>query len=120
MADAGLAGSAHSQSWLRVSGPIERGKSVVEPGKASEKPNTGTETADKQSGGVEMGIKEQIGETAGRVWQLLDTEGPQTLGQVKKRLNVKNEMVEYALGWLAREEKVEFVPEKRTYRIHLK
>lgn len=67
-----------------------------------------------------MGLRDEIGETAGRVWRLLESDGPQTLGQVKKKMNVKNGLIEYALGWLAREDKVEFVPEKRTYRLHLK
>lgn len=62
----------------------------------------------------------EIGETAGRVWRLLESDGPQTLGQVKKKLNAKSGLLEYALGWLAREDKIEFVPDKKTYRLQLK
>ena len=62
----------------------------------------------------------EIGETAGRVWRLLESDGPQTLDQVKKKLNAKSGLLEYALGWLAREDKIEFVPDKKTYRVHLK
>lgn len=67
-----------------------------------------------------MELRMEIGETAGRVWELLESDGPQTLGQVKKKLNGKAGILEYALGWLAREDKIEFVPDKRTYRVNLK
>ena len=65
-------------------------------------------------------IKAEIGETAGQVWRLLESDGPQTLAQIKKKLGAKSGSTEYALGWLAREEKIELTPEKRTYRVSLK
>lgn len=67
-----------------------------------------------------MAITQEIGETAGRVWKLLESDGAQTLGQVKKKLSAGNGMADYALGWLAREDKIEFVPERKTFRIKLK
>jgi len=67
-----------------------------------------------------MALQVEIGETAGRVWRLLDSDGPQTLGQIKKKLNAKSGLLEYALGWLAREDKIAFVPEKKSYRVSLK
>lgn len=67
-----------------------------------------------------MAIKARVGETAGEVWQLLSDEGPQTLVQLKKRLNAHGEMLSYALGWLAREDKIEFIPDKKTIRVQLK
>lgn len=62
----------------------------------------------------------EIGETAGQVWRLLESDGPQTLATVKKKVSAKPSYVEYALGWLAREEKIEFVADKKSYRITLK
>lgn len=62
----------------------------------------------------------EIGETAGQVWKLLESDGPQTLAVVKKKVSAKPGYVEYALGWLAREDKILFVVDKRTYRIALK
>ncbi len=67
-----------------------------------------------------MAIKAQVGELAGEVWQLLTNEGPLTLAQLKKKLDAQGELLSYALGWLAREDKIEFVPEKKTFRIQLK
>jgi hypothetical protein len=67
-----------------------------------------------------MAIKGQVGETAGELWRLLASEGPLTLAQLRKKLDAKGEMLSYALGWLAREDKVEFVPEKKTFRVQLK
>jgi hypothetical protein len=62
----------------------------------------------------------EIGETAGKVWQLLSSEGPQTLAQIKKELNGTGELVTLALGWLAREDKVEIRQEKKSYKVSLK
>lgn len=64
--------------------------------------------------------KHQVGETAGQVWQLLSTEGPQTLVQLKKKLNGTSELLDFAIGWLAREDKIEITPDKKTVRIQLK
>ena len=67
-----------------------------------------------------MEIKEQVGETAGRVWQVLSDQGPQTLAQLKKRLNGSGELVTVALGWLAREDKVDISQDKKNLRVALK
>jgi hypothetical protein len=67
-----------------------------------------------------MAVKGQVGEMAGEVWELLASDGPQTLAQLKKKLNAKGEILSYALGWLAREDKIEFIAEKKTLRVQLK
>lgn len=67
-----------------------------------------------------MALKGQVGETAGQVWRLLASDGPQTLAQLKKKLNAKGELLSFALGWLAREDKIDLIPEKRTLRVQLK
>ncbi len=64
--------------------------------------------------------RHQVGETAGQVWQLLNSEGPQTLAQLKKKLNGTSELLDFAIGWLAREDKIEITAEKKTVRIQLK
>jgi winged helix-turn-helix protein DUF2582 len=65
-------------------------------------------------------LKNQVGETAGQVWQLLSTEGPQTLTQLKKKLNGTSELLDFAIGWLAREDKIEITNEKKSVRVQLK
>ena len=63
---------------------------------------------------------EQVGVTAGKVWHMLDEFGPQTLAQLKKRLNGSGELVGFALGWLAREDKVEISLDKKSFKVALK
>jgi hypothetical protein len=67
-----------------------------------------------------MEINAQVGETAGRVWHLLSDEGPQTLPQLKKKLDGTGEVLSFALGWLAREGKVDITQEKKTVKVALK
>jgi len=62
----------------------------------------------------------EIGETAGKVWHLLSDEGPQTLVQLKKKVNGSGELVSLALGWLAREDKVNIQQEKKNLKISLR
>ncbi len=64
--------------------------------------------------------KSRVGETAGQVWHLLNNEGPQTLIQLKKKLNGNAELLNFAIGWLAREDKVEISPDKKSLRVQLK
>jgi hypothetical protein len=67
-----------------------------------------------------MDIREEVGETAGKVWQLLSRDGPQTLAQTKKKLNVESELLNLAIGWLAREDKVDVSRDKKDIRVQLK
>ncbi len=67
-----------------------------------------------------MAIKAQVGETAGEVWKLLSSDGPQTLSQLKKKLKGKEEFLGFALGWLAREDKIDLIPDKKQIRVQLK
>ncbi|PYU90884.1 MAG: hypothetical protein DMG25_16125 [Acidobacteria bacterium] len=65
-------------------------------------------------------IKAQVGETAGKVWQELSSAGPQTLAQLKKKFNGDSELLNLAVGWLARENKVDITPEKKTLRVQVR
>ena len=69
---------------------------------------------------LEMEMKTQVGETAGRIWHLLDHECPQTLSQLKKKLGGSGELLGFAIGWLAREDKVDIRQEKKTIKVALK
>jgi len=61
-----------------------------------------------------------IGEVAGEVWQLLSEGGPQTLASVKKSVKVPADVVAAAIGWLAREDKLEFATSGKTVKLSLK
>jgi hypothetical protein len=67
-----------------------------------------------------MEINAQVGEIAGRIWHLLSDEGPQTFPQLKKKLGGSTELLSFALGWLAREDKVDIREEKKTLKVVLK
>ncbi|MGD1155385.1 MAG: winged helix-turn-helix domain-containing protein [Terriglobia bacterium] len=67
-----------------------------------------------------MDMQNDIGETAGKVWQALSDEGPHTVVQLKKKLKAPNELLFFALGWLAREDKVEIVSAQKSFRVQLR
>jgi Winged helix-turn-helix domain (DUF2582) len=67
-----------------------------------------------------MDMNTQVGETAGKVWHALSSAGPLTLAQLKKKLDGSGELLSLGLGWLAREDKIEIIPEKKTFRVRLK
>ncbi len=61
-----------------------------------------------------------VGETAGKVWQVLNDDGPQTLAQLKKTIKEPAEVVAFAVGWLAREDKVGVVGVKKGFTVSLR
>lgn len=61
----------------------------------------------------------QIGETAGDVWRTLATKGPQSYAQLVKATGASRDLVMQAVGWLAREDKLDF-EEGRTLKVGLK
>jgi hypothetical protein len=67
-----------------------------------------------------MELNGQVGETAGKIWHLLNDEGPLTIPQLKKKLNGSGELLSFALGWLAREEKVDITQEKKAFKVALR
>jgi hypothetical protein len=62
----------------------------------------------------------QVGVTAGKVWQALNDFGPQTVTQLRKRLDGSGDLVGLALGWLAREDKIDLSQEKKNIKVALK
>jgi len=68
-----------------------------------------------------MDMKSTVGETAGKIWEALSHDGPQTLTQLKKKITGSSEVVDLALGWLAREDKVDLAQvDKKTVRVQLR
>ena len=64
-----------------------------------------------------MEINARVGETAGRIWHLLNDEGPQKFPQLKKNLHGSGELLSFALGWLAREDKVDITLNSHSSRL---
>ena len=67
-----------------------------------------------------MGTIDQIGETAGQVWRCLRDNGPMSLAKLTKQMDAPRDSVMQAVGWLAREDKVEIEERNRTRIIFLK
>jgi hypothetical protein len=56
----------------------------------------------------------------GAIWYALNTHGELSLAQLKKLVDGKSPMFDWAIGWLAREGKVILTPKKRSLIIRLK
>jgi hypothetical protein len=56
---------------------------------------------------------QQIGETAGAVWHALREQGPLSLAKLVETVGANRDVVMQAIGWLAREDKVEMTETKR-------
>ena len=63
---------------------------------------------------------EQIGQTAGLVWQVLNERGPQSLAKLTKSIDAPRDVVMQAVGWLAREGKIWIEETKRVRTIGLR
>ena len=50
----------------------------------------------------------EIGLNAGKVWQLLSNNDKWSYGSLKRKSGLKDKVLGAALGWLAREDKIEF------------
>jgi hypothetical protein len=64
-------------------------------------------------------MQEEIGSAAGMIWHKLDAKGELSLAQLKKEVNGKAPIFDWAIGWLAREDKVVITQVKRTFCIRL-
>ena len=64
-------------------------------------------------------MQEEIGSAAGMIWQKLDAKGELSLAQLKREVNWKTPIFDWAIGWLARENKLVITQVKRTFCIRL-
>ena len=64
--------------------------------------------------------QDQIGETAGLVWHLLKSDGAHTLAKLSKSIDAPPNVVMHAIGWLAREGKIDFEENGRTRLVSLR
>ncbi|MDR1941465.1 MAG: winged helix-turn-helix domain-containing protein [Endomicrobium sp.] len=65
-------------------------------------------------------ITEQIGFAAGAIWQYLGEHGQSYPIKIKANLGLSNTLLYLALGWLAREDKVNITRTEHSYVISLK
>jgi hypothetical protein len=62
----------------------------------------------------------EIGHVAGEIWGLLSTNGDQTLAAIKKSVDAPADVVLAGIGWLAREDKLDFATSGRNVKISLR
>ncbi|MDD5555633.1 MAG: winged helix-turn-helix domain-containing protein [bacterium] len=62
----------------------------------------------------------KIGETSGQVYQVLQKKKSVTPKELMKDVKAPYDIIQMALGWLAREGKVKFEKAKGTYKLSLK
>ena len=60
-------------------------------------------------------VIKSFGNNAGKLWDTLNTDGPQVQTKLLKKINLRHEEFYSAIGWLARENKI--YKDKRTYKI---
>jgi len=61
-----------------------------------------------------------IGETAGRVYQALEQKGEMTLSALQKTTGVsESTLIHQAMGWLAREGKIDFQKKGKLVKVSL-
>jgi len=65
-------------------------------------------------------MNEKIGGVAGSIWRTLEANGEMTLTSLKKKVDAGASLFDWAIGWLAREDKIDLTLEKRSYRVCLK
>ena len=64
-------------------------------------------------------MQEEIASTAGIIWHALNDRGELSRAKLKKEVNGKTPVFDWAVGWLAREDKIVITSEKRSFYIRL-
>ena len=65
-------------------------------------------------------MEAEIGHTAGTIWRHLSERGESSLSKLKRETDVSDQVLFMALGWLAREGKLEIMRDGRTVRLRLR
>ena len=65
-------------------------------------------------------MNEEIGIAAGRIWEALNSKGELTPAQLQKAAEVEEPLLSWAVGWLAREDKIDITRGKGGPRLRLK
>lgn len=61
----------------------------------------------------------QIGEVAGEIWHLLDHKGSMSITKLVKEIDGPRDLTMQALGWLAREDKINIEGDAKTRIVSL-
>ncbi len=69
---------------------------------------------------VSLTLEEQIGFSAGEIYEYLHTNGTVSFSKMKKDLDLKGNFADLGLGWLARENKVEIQQKGPAVKVSLR
>ncbi len=64
-------------------------------------------------------MKNKVIEAAGKAWHVLGQKGPVKVSELSKLLKEKDEIALQALGWLSREDKIEYTQKARATMVSL-
>lgn len=65
-------------------------------------------------------LQDQIGMSAGQIYEFLNNNGETTFSKMKKELDLKGNFADLGLGWLAREGKVEISKKGSSVNVRLR
>lgn len=65
-------------------------------------------------------METEIGNAAGTIWRILADKGPMPPAQLKREAGLTDQFVLMAVGWLAREDKVDITKDRRGLRVGLR
>ena len=65
-------------------------------------------------------MQEEIGTATGAIWKALNGNGGSTLPKLRKKVECEAPVFDWAIGWLAREDKIAITRGKRSFRVRLK
>ena len=69
---------------------------------------------------VKMGIQEQIIESAGQIYNYLSNKGEVSISKMRKDLSLNDNFTEMGLGWLSREDKLEYTQKAKSVTVKLR
>lgn len=69
---------------------------------------------------INLTLEEQIGFSAGEIYEYLHTNGTTTFAKMKKDLDLKGNFADLGLGWLARENKVDIQQKGPAVKVSLR
>ena len=66
------------------------------------------------------GIQEQIIESAGQIYNYLSNKGEVSISKMRKDLSLNENFTEMGLGWLSREDKLEYTQKAKSVTVRLR
>lgn len=69
---------------------------------------------------AKVGIQEQIIDAAGQIYNYLNVKGEVSISKMKKDLSLNENFAEMGLGWLSREDKLEYTPKAKSVTVKLR